>query len=88
MSSTNHCVKMKCVQKHYVSEYDVGSGVKKLKFGKGDMQSGLVTNYIIYGGPVLWKVLSMMFNVMITHNFAPSNILTPTSTIVPIPPKK
>ena len=83
MSSANHCVKMKCVQKHYVSEHDVVSGMKKLKFGKGDVQSGLITNHIIYGGPVLWKFLSMVFNVMITHSFAPNNILC--STIIPIP---
>ena len=60
MSIINHFVKTKCVQKHYISEYDVDSCRKKLKFGKGDIQSSLVTNHIIYGGPVLWKFLCLM----------------------------
>ena len=86
MSNSDHCVKNMCIQKHYISEGDVASCVKKLKLGKGDVHSGLVSNHIIHGGPVLWKYLAIVFNVMITHSFVPSNILS--STIIPIPKNK
>ena len=56
---------------------------KKLRNITWHQQSGLVTNHIIYGCPVLWKFLSMVFNVMMTHSFDPS--INICSTIIPMP---
>ena len=50
---------------------------------KDDGQYGFKSDYLINGTDKLFTVLSIMFNVMLTHGFNPDDLLR--STIISIP---
>ena len=79
----SQCFLNKCAEKYSITVHDIKSGLKQLKLGKGDLQSGLLSDDILYGGDRLHTVLSLLFSAMINHSYAPKNFLL--SSIIPIP---
>ena len=59
------------------------NAIQKLKSNKIDEGGTLFSNNFIHGTDLLYLYLSMLFNSMIDHGFAPDSFLQ--SSIVPIP---
>ena len=75
---------LKLVNKITVS--NVIKGISVLKRDKTDIDSGHCTNHLIYSCHKLHVVLTLLFNSMLIHGFAPSGILK--GTVIPIPKNK
>ena len=65
---------------------NVIKGVKALKRDKTDVDSGHCTNHLIHGCHKLYVLLTLLFNSMLTHGFAPNGMLK--GTVIPIPKNK
>ena len=68
---------------HIITKADVKKTIHKLKLNKIDEGVILFSNNFIHGTDLLYLNLSMLFNSMIDHGFAPDSFLH--SSIVPIP---
>ena len=75
---------LKLVNKITIS--NVIKGISVLKRDKTDIDSGHCTNHLIYSCHKLHVVLTLLFNSMLIHGFAPSGILK--GTAIPIPKNK
>ena len=75
---------LKLVNKITVS--NVIKGISVLKRDKTDIDSGHCTNHLIYSCHKLHVVLTLLFNSMLVHGFAPSGMLK--GTVIPIPKNK
>jgi hypothetical protein len=69
-----------------VVKEDVEKAIKHLKRGKNDGQIGLTTDHFINGTEKLNNYMTMLFNAMMIHGFAPKEFLT--CTIISIPKDK
>ena len=68
---------------HIITKAGVKKAIQKLKSNKIDEGCILFSNNFIHGTDLLFLNLSMLFNSMIDHGFAPDSFLQ--SSIVPIP---
>ena len=68
---------------HNITKMDVEKDVHKLKSNKIDDGGRLFSNNCIHGTNLLNLYLSMLFNSMIDHDFAPGTFLH--STVLQIP---
>ena len=66
-----------------VNFYIIQRCIKRLKPHKGDGNYGFKSDHLINGSNKLFIMLSIMFNVMLTHGFNPEDLLL--STIISIP---
>ena len=57
---------------YYISVDEVIEGVQRLKLGKLDGEEGLNSNHIIHGPKILFVLLALIFNSILTL------VLTPT----------
>jgi len=62
---------------------DVLYGIRQLKHGKTDGNTGHMTDHIIVGSDILSKHLHYLFNCMLNHGYAPHDFSL--STLIPIP---
>ena len=75
-----------CYSSHLICVNDVVRAVKKIKRGKSDANVDVCSDHIVNACFELYVHLSFLFNVMVSHQVAPSNMLS--STLVPIPKDK
>ena len=75
---------LKPVNKITVS--NVIKGISALKRDKTDIDSGHCSNHLIYSCHKLHVILSLLFNSMLIHGYAPSVMLK--GTVIPIPKNK
>ena len=68
---------------HIITKADVIKAIQKLKSNKIDEGGILFSNNFIHGTDLLYLYLSVLFNSMIDHGFAPVSFLQ--SSIVSIP---
>ena len=68
---------------HGITAADVQSAVHKLKHGKKDGNSNVVSDNIIYAGHRLHVHLAILFTAMLRHGITPEGMLN--GTMVPIP---
>jgi hypothetical protein len=66
-----------------MSDSDLHEIVKNIKHGKSDGNLGLFSDHILHGSPMLFELLTALFNSMIIHGVTPSNMLV--GTMIPIP---
>ena len=71
---------------HMVNVTDVIDGIHCLKSDKHDGNKGSFSNHLIHGNIKLQVYISLLFDSMLLHGFAPSDFLL--STLVPIPKNK
>ena len=74
-----------CNSCHAVTIAQLVEAMEKLKMEKSE-SSGLFSNHIIYGGKRLHVILTLLFNAMLSHGFAPQEMLT--GTMIPLQKNK
>ena len=72
-----------CQYKHTIDVNDVAQAVTHIKLGKSDGHVGHCSDHIKYASGKLFIFISLLFNSMFMHGYAPHNVLI--FTIVPIP---
>ena len=65
------------------STMDVSNIINKLKAGKSDGYLGLSSDCILNGPPRLFRMLSILFRIMIIHGYAPEKLLIGTMSPIP-----
>ena len=74
------------VHTHVITVDDVKYAIKKLKPAKADCIDGMFSDNLKHGTHSLFKYISLLFSVMLSHGIAPEGLLL--STLVPIPKNK
>lgn len=75
-----------CYYRHGVNVENVICAVKKMKKGKAEASDLITSDHIVNACPDLYIHLSLLFNVVIMHMYAPKEMLV--SALVPIPKDK
>ena len=78
-----NCDTSNCMHSHVINVCDVRRAVGKLKPDKINEDKILFSDNFIHGSELLFSYLSMLFTIMISHSFAPCDLLK--SSFVPIP---
>ena len=71
-----------CQYKHTIDVNDVAQAVTHIKLGKSDGHVGHCSDHTKYASGKLFIFISLLFNPIFMHGYAPHNMLI--STIVPI----
>ena len=69
------CCQSKCMYTHCFTVNEIVESVKKLKHGKHNGRSPLYSDHIIYASHKFHVCLALLFSSMLTHNYAPQNML-------------
>ena len=78
-----NCDTSNCMHSHVINVCDVRKAVAKLKPDKINEDRILFSDNFIHGSELLFSYLSMLFTIMISHSFAPGDLIK--SSFIPIP---
>ena len=82
-NNINNCSNGICKHSHNINEKSVINAIEKLKTSKNDYVYGLSSDYFINGNKKLYKILSILFNLMLSHGI--TNLKFNSSIIKPFP---
>ena len=77
-----------CYYRHGVSVEDVVGAVKKLKRGEAEASDSITSDHNVNAPHDLFVHLSILFNLMIRHMFAPTEMLVSALVLIPKDKKK
>ena len=72
---TNMCCQNVCANNHCFTVDEIVESIRQLKKGKHTGKSPLYSDHIIHSSHIFWIYLALLFSAMLSHNFAPQNIL-------------
>ncbi len=77
------CMINNCMHCHYVDKSDIAKAVHQLKSNKVNEDGSIYSDNFIQGTDMLYYYLSILFNSMIYHSYAPPSFIC--ASVIPIP---